>query len=112
MKIDKQVNYIDGPTQNQTTSWLVRNYNTFGAWTSHEVTRIHKTHHDPNVGEATTFPFIVLSMLGHGTITQMSFCLGTPKWESRIPKIGTPMTLEAHNFVCRALIEVRFEAKL
>jgi len=30
----------------------------------------------------------------------------------KIPKIRTPATLEAHNFVCKPLIEVRFEAKL
>jgi hypothetical protein len=42
-------------------------------------TQIHKTHHDPYLGEATTFPLIVFSMLGHGACTQMSFCPITPK---------------------------------
>jgi hypothetical protein len=38
---------------------LVHSWNTFGAWTNHEQTRIHKNHHGPNLGEATTFPFII-----------------------------------------------------
>jgi hypothetical protein len=29
-----------------------------------------------------------------------------------IPEIGTFTTLEAHNFLCKFLIEVRFKAKL
>jgi hypothetical protein len=37
--------------------------------------------------------------------TQMSFCPKNPK----IPKVGIPATLEAHNFVCRPLIEERFK---
>jgi len=45
----------------------------------------------------------------------------TPKWHfilkltsvsPKILEIGTPTTLETHNFVCKPLIEVRFEAKL
>jgi hypothetical protein len=34
----------------------------------------HKTHHNPNLGEATTFPLIVYFVLDDGTSTQMSFC--------------------------------------
>jgi hypothetical protein len=41
----------------------------------------------------------------------MSFCPGIPKL-GEIPEIGTPVTLEAHNFLCRPLIEVRSKAKL
>ncbi len=59
-------------------------------------------------GEATTFPLIVYSVLGHGTSTQMSFCLGSLE----IPKVGTPATLGAYNFECRPPIEIRFKAKL
>jgi hypothetical protein len=85
---------------NQITSWLVHSWDTFGIQTNHMQTHIHKTHHGLDLGEATTFPIIVFSMLGHGTNTQMSFC----------PKTLT--TLEAYNFLCTPLIEVRFEAKL
>ncbi len=31
---------------------------------------------------------------------------------SLVPKIGTPVILEAYNFVCRPSIEVKFKAKL
>jgi hypothetical protein len=68
----------------------------------------HKIHHGPNLGEATTFPLIVYFVHGHGANTQMSFCLESPK----IPKIGTPTTLAAHNFVYIPPIEVRSQAKL
>ncbi len=67
---------------NQTTSWLVHSWNTFGARMSHGQTRTHKTHHNPDLGEATTFPFIIYVVVGHRTSIQMAFCLGTPKWES------------------------------
>ncbi len=46
-------------------------------------TQTHKTHHGPNLGEATTFPLIVYSVAAHGAHIQMVFCPGTPKWESR-----------------------------
>jgi hypothetical protein len=45
-------------------------------------TQIHKTHHGSNLGEATTFPFIVYFVPGHGIGIQMTFYLETPKWES------------------------------
>jgi hypothetical protein len=47
-------------------------------------------------------------MSGHGTSTQMSFCLGSPE----ILKIGTFEILEEHNFVCKPLIEVMFKENL
>jgi hypothetical protein len=68
---------------NETTNWLVHSWTTFGAWINHEQTRTHKTHHGLDLGEATTFLLVVNSVLGHKTNTQMSFCPGTPTWESR-----------------------------
>jgi hypothetical protein len=59
-------------------------------------------------GEATTFPLIVFFVTSHRANTQMSFCPKNPK----ILKIGIPATLEAHNFVCRPLIEKRFKENL
>jgi hypothetical protein len=56
--------------------------NTFSAQTNHEQTRTHKTHHNLDLGEATTFPLIVYFVHGHMTNTQMSFCPRIPKWES------------------------------
>jgi hypothetical protein len=72
---------------------------------SHEHTWTHKTHHGPDLGEAITFSLTIFFMTGHGGYTQMSFCL-------EILEIGTPATLKAHNFLCRPLIEMRFEENL
>jgi hypothetical protein len=57
----------------------VHNWSTFGAQTNYGQTQIHETHHGLDLGEATTFPLIVLFMTGHGAYTQMSFCPRTPK---------------------------------
>ncbi len=51
----------------------------FGARTRHGQTWIYKTHHGPNLGEATTFPLLVFFVPGHGANDQMSFCPKTPK---------------------------------
>jgi len=94
------------------TRWLVHNCSTFGARTSHGQTQIHKTHHGPDLGEATTFPLIVYSMLLHKAHIQMVFCPETPKWESQNCKVGTLATLGLNNFVCRPPIEMRSKTKL
>jgi hypothetical protein len=83
----------------------MHNLSTFGVRMSHGQTWIHKTHHDPNLGEATSFPFIVYYVLLHEAHIQMAFCL-------EIPKVGTPTTLGPHNFMCRPLIEMKSKAKL
>ncbi len=48
--------------------------NIFGARTSHGQIRIHKTHHGPDLREATTFPLIVYYVLLHEAHIQMAFC--------------------------------------
>jgi len=53
----------------------------FGARTNHGQTWTYKTHRDPDLGEATTFPLIIYFVPDHGTNTQMSFC--PSKWESQ-----------------------------
>jgi hypothetical protein len=63
---------------NQTTSWLMRNWSTFGARTNHGHTQIHKIHHGLDLGEATTFPLTIFSMPSHWGCTQMSFCPEIP----------------------------------
>jgi hypothetical protein len=55
---DKQL-ITHGYVQIKQTSWLVHSLNTFGARTNHGHPRTHKTHHGPNLGDATTFPLIV-----------------------------------------------------
>jgi hypothetical protein len=80
----------------------VHSWNTFRARTSHERTHIYKTHHDLDLGEATTFPLIVFFMPSHGPNTQMSFCPRTPnlgvpkfsKWE--LLWLWKPITFSAN----------------
>jgi hypothetical protein len=60
-------------------------------------------------GKPQPSPLIVLFVPGHGAYNQMSFCPKT--LASEIPEIGTltpkileigsPTTLEAHNFLCK-----------
>ncbi len=80
----------------------------FGAWMNHEQPRTYNTHHSPNFGEATTFLLLIYFVPGHGTNTQMSFCPENPG----IPTIGTLVTLGAHNFVYKPLIEMTSKTKL
>jgi hypothetical protein len=51
----------------------------FYAQMNHEQPRTHRTHHGPNLGEATTFPLIVYYIPNHRINTQMSFCPSIPK---------------------------------
>ncbi len=75
-------------------------------------TRTHKTHHGPDLGEATTFPLIVYSAPLHGGHIQMAFCLRLPSESPKIPTTGTPVTLRAHNFLYKPLITMSFKAQL
>jgi hypothetical protein len=68
---------------NQTTSWLMHSWSTFGARTNHGQTQTHKTHHGLDLGQATTFHLIIYFVSGHGTGIQMALCPETPKWESQ-----------------------------
>jgi len=62
--------------------------------------------------KANTFPLIILYVLGHEPAPKCYFVLGPPNGSPKIPKIGTLVTLGAHKFVCKLLIEVRYESKL
>jgi hypothetical protein len=90
----------------------MHSWSTFGVRMSHGQTQIHKTHHNPNLGEATTFPLIVYYVPLHEAYIQMAFCPGTLKWSPEIVKVETLATLGPYNFACRPLIEIRFKAKL
>jgi hypothetical protein len=78
----------------QTTKWLVhiREH----PWVLGQATGTldHKTHHGPDLGEATTFPHIVFSTTLHRDYIQMALFPGTPKLESRncpeIVLVGVP----------------------
>jgi hypothetical protein len=66
-------------------------WNIFGARKSHEQPRTHKTHHDPNLGEATTFPLIVYSTPLRGAHIQMVFLSRDSQMGvSKLPKLGFP----------------------
>jgi hypothetical protein len=75
---DKHVNYSHRPTQTKQQSWLMHNWNTFGARMSHGHTWIHKTHHNLDLREATTFFLIVFFMISHGATCKCHFVSG---WE-------------------------------
>jgi hypothetical protein len=80
---------------NQSTSWLMHSWSTFGAQMSHGQTQIHKIHHNPDLKESTTFPLIIFSKHGHGAYTQMSFCPGTLKLgvpKLRLLQLWKPIT--------------------
>ncbi len=64
-------------------------WNTFDARKSHGQTRTHKTHHGPNLGEATTFPLIVHSAPLHEAHIQMTFLFQDSQMGvSKFPKLG------------------------
>jgi hypothetical protein len=60
----------------------MHSWNIFGSRMSHGQTWTHKTHHGPDLGEATTFSLIIYFVPIHEAHIQMTFCPGTPKWES------------------------------
>jgi hypothetical protein len=122
----------------QTTRWLVhiRGHPWVLGQTTGTLT--HKTHHGPDLGEATTFPHIVFSATLGGGYIQMALFPGTPKLESRncpeivpklsrncpgwspeiVPKLSrncpgwSPGTLGTHNSLLQSLIATRSEPKL
>jgi len=84
----------------QTTKWLIhiREHPWVLGQTTGTLT--HKTHHDPDSGEASTFPHIVFSATLHGGYIQMALFPGTPKLESRncpetVP-VGVPVGMFTH----------------
>jgi hypothetical protein len=78
----------------------MRSWSTFGARMNHKQTQTHKTHHSSNLGEATTFPFIIFSMIGLPWDLHPNVILSrNPQLGNlEIGEIGFPTTLEAHNF--------------
>ncbi len=55
---------------------LVHSWNTFGAWTNHEQTRIHKNHHGPNLGGSHHLPlYNIFCCLATGPTPKCHFVL-------------------------------------
>ncbi len=65
------------------TRWLVHSWSTFGVTMSHEQPWTHKTHHGPDLGEATTFPLIIYFVALHGHHIQMVLSRDS---QMRVPK--------------------------
>jgi hypothetical protein len=80
---------------------VMHSYNTFEARMSHG-TQTHKTHHNLDLGEATTFPLIIFFVSRHMGYIQMSFCprtpkLGVPKFSKLgLPRFWRPITFCSH----------------
>jgi len=79
----------------------------FGAQTNYEQTQTHKISPRPKLGGSHHLPSYSIFCA-----PKCHFVLGFPSGSPKIFKIRTSITLEAHNFVCRHLIEVRSKAKL
>ncbi len=79
---------------------------------NHRQIRTHKTHHGPNLGEATTFPLWYTLCLAMGLAPKWHFVSGLQSGNPEIPKIVTLVILGAHNFVCKPSTNMNFEAKL
>jgi hypothetical protein len=80
---------------------------TFGARMSHGHTWIHKILHDMNFEEATTFPLIVFSMTPMKATSKWRFSRNSQIMSLAIFEIRILAILDAHNFLCKLLIEVR-----
>ncbi len=111
-KINKQVNYSHKPTQTkqQVAQCVAGTLLVHGRATGkHKFTRFTKAW---IWGKPTPFPLQYSLCLATGPAPKCHFVPRLPSGSLEIPKIGTPMTLGAHNFVCKPLIEVRSKAKL
>jgi hypothetical protein len=87
----------------------MHSWNIFGALMNHGHTQTHKTHHGLDLREATTFPTYSIFYDSPWGLTQIVFFLGL---HVGVLEIGTPTTLEAHNFLCKLSIEAISKAKL
>ncbi len=91
---------------NQTTSWLIHSWNIFGARANTNSQnspwpKLGGSHHLPLYNILYAWPW----SLHLNVILSQDSQVGSLE-------IRTPMTLQAHNVLCKPPIEVRFEAKL
>jgi hypothetical protein len=88
--------------RNQTISWLVHSWSTFDGRVNHGQTRTHKTHHDLDLGEATTFPpYSILCASPRGPQPNDILSRDSQMGVSKFLKLGLlhlwgPITLCAH----------------
>ncbi len=92
------------------TKWLVHSWSTLGAKTS------HGQHGHIRLTTARTWgkppPYSILCGWPWSLHPNDFSLPGLPSGSPEILPVGTPATMEPHNFVNRPLIEVWFEAKL
>jgi hypothetical protein len=80
---------------------------------SHGQVQTHKTHHVPDLGEATTFSFIVYFVHAHKTSTQnVILSRDSQVGLSKFLKLGLPRLWGPHNFAYRLPIEMISKEKL
>ncbi len=63
-------------------------------------------------GKPSPSPLYYTMCLPMGPAPKCHFVSGLPSESFEIPKVGTPITLEAHNFVCRPPIKMTLKEKL
>ncbi len=86
---------------------IVHCWNIFGARTNHGHTqfhKIHKIHHDLDLGEATTFPIIMFSVTRHKGYMQMTFFTRFPSW-----KYPNSWNWDSCHFGCPKLLVQTFD---
>jgi hypothetical protein len=66
----------------------VHSLSIFGVRMSHEQPQIHKSHHNLNLGEATTFSLIVYFVPLHGATSKWHFVSGL--LNGKFPELGLP----------------------
>jgi hypothetical protein len=66
---------------------------------SHGQIHTHKTHHNPDLGEATTLPLIVYFVPLHEATSKWHFVSKLSNGSFKIPKVGTLATLGPYNIV-------------
>jgi hypothetical protein len=66
----------------------------------------------PELGGSHHLPPYSILFLATGPTPKYHFVLRLPNGNLEIPKIKTPIILEAHNFVCEPSIEMKFKEKL
>ncbi len=111
-KIDKQLNHSHGPTQTkqQVGQCIIEALLVHEQVTGkHELTRLTtaQTWRKPPPS-----PLQYTLCLATRPAPKCLFVLRLPSESPEIPKIGILATLEAHNFLCKASIEVMSQAKL
>jgi hypothetical protein len=91
------------------TKWLVHSWSTFGAKTSHEQLGLTRFTMTQTWVKPPPSPLKYILCLSMRPTSKWHFVLGLLNRNPEIPRVGTPMTLGAHNFVCRPWIEMRFK---